>query len=207
MLRTLTHELRTPATSLRLDIEPLRAAYDDLPAACQAPLLRISDGIERLDRVLYRSVRFMTFFGPNAPTDGLVARRLLPSAKAFFEELEGEWPEGASLVSSFSDDALFTDPEWLGLAIRNLVENGARHGAPPIAVSWALEATALVVRVSDAGGATPPSLAVAASAALLSRRKGAPASASGSPSWSASRGSSGGVACAPFGVADDDSEL
>src|SRR5262249_24803423 len=28
VLRTLTHELRTPATSLRLDIEPLRAAYD-----------------------------------------------------------------------------------------------------------------------------------------------------------------------------------
>jgi hypothetical protein len=114
VLRTLTHELRTPATTLRLDIEPLRAAYDDLPAACQEPLLRISDGIERLHRVLHRSARYLALFEtPGAPRERLVKVRDVPSARALFEELADEWPEGVSLTAASADAPLRTDPEWL----------------------------------------------------------------------------------------------
>ncbi len=152
VLRTLTHELRTPATSLRLDIEPLRAAYDELPAGCQEPLLRISDGIERLHRVLHRSARYMALFEtPGASREQLVNVRDVPSARAMFEELADEWPEGVALVDAASDGPLRTDPEWLGVAVRNLVENAARHGKPPIAVRWGFEDDGLVVRVSDGG--------------------------------------------------------
>ncbi|MEA2751388.1 MAG: hypothetical protein QOI41_5531, partial [Myxococcales bacterium] len=152
VLRTLTHELRTPATSLRLDIEPLRAAYDELPAGCQEPLLRISDGIERLHRVLHRSARYMALFEtPGASREQLVKVRDVPSARAMFEELAEEWPEGVTLVDAPTDAALRTDPEWLGVAVRNLVENASRHGAPPIAVRWRFEDDTLVVRVSDGG--------------------------------------------------------
>jgi signal transduction histidine kinase len=73
------------------------------------------------------------------------------SARAMFEELADEWPEGVTLVDAPSDGPLRTDPEWLGVAVRNLVENAARHGAPPIAVRWAFEDDSLVVRVSDGG--------------------------------------------------------
>jgi signal transduction histidine kinase len=152
VLRTLTHELRTPATSLRLDIEPLRAAYDELPAGCQEPLLRISDGIERLHRVLHRSARYMALFEtPGASREQLVNVRDVRSARAMFEELADEWPEGVTLVDAPSDGPLRTDPEWLGVAVRNLVENAARHGAPPVAVRWAFDHDSLVVRVSDGG--------------------------------------------------------
>jgi signal transduction histidine kinase len=155
VLRTLTHELRTPATSLRLDIEPLRAAYDDLPPACQEPLLRISDGIERLHRVLHRSARYLALFETaGAPRERLVKLRDLPSARELFEELSEEWPEDVSLGAASADAPIRTDPEWLGVAVRNLVENGARHGAPPLAVTWAVDEANLVVRVSD-GGKTP----------------------------------------------------
>jgi signal transduction histidine kinase len=152
VLRTLTHELRTPATSLRLDIEPLRAAYDELPAGCQEPLLRISDGIERLHRVLHRSARYMALFEtPGASREQLVNVRDVPSARAMFAELADEWPEGVTLVDAPTDTALRTDPEWLGVAVRNLVENASRHGAPPIVVRWTFEDDTLVVRVSDGG--------------------------------------------------------
>jgi signal transduction histidine kinase len=156
VLRTLTHELRTPATSVRLDIEPLRAAYDELPAGCQEPLLRVSDGIERLHRVLHRSARYMALFEDHAPGTSLVKVREVPSAKTMFEEFSEEWPEGVTLTAppQISERTISTDPEWLGVAVRNLVENATRHGKPPVAVTWALEGTRLVVRVSD-GGSTP----------------------------------------------------
>ena len=152
VLRTLTHELRTPATSLRFDIEPLRAAFDELPASCQEPLLRISDGVERLLRVLHRSARYMALFEtPDAPGEPLVRPHEIPSARALFEELAEEWPEEVSIDGPPEDSPLVTDPEWLGLAIRNLVENGLRHGQRPLRVSWSIDKRSLVVRVIDRG--------------------------------------------------------
>ncbi len=151
VLRTLTHELRTPATSLRLDIEPLRAAYDDLPLRCQEPLLRMSDGIERLHRVLHRSARYMALFETSAKAESLIAVRDVPSAKAMFEELSEEWPEGVVLRSVGPDGAVATDREWLGVALKNLVENGVRHGRSPVSVSWTLADGGIVVRVEDSG--------------------------------------------------------
>ena len=154
VLRTLTHELRTPATSLRLDIEPLRRAYDELPSACQEPLLRISNGVERLHRVLHESARYMALFETNASGGTLVVLRDVPSCKAMFDELSEEWPEGVSLTAASEDSAIATDVTWLGVAVRNLVDNAVRHGASPVAVTWRLEASDLVVRVAD-GGETP----------------------------------------------------
>ena len=150
VLRTLTHELRTPATSLRLDIEPLRAAYDELPASCQEPLLRISDGIERLHRVLHRSARYMALF-ENKSGISLVKIRAISSAKELFEELSEEWPEGVTLTGTAQDRGVSTDPEWLSVAVRNLVENGARHGTPPVSVRWTIDGSELVIRVEDHG--------------------------------------------------------
>lgn len=168
VLRTLTHELRTPATSLRLDIEPLRAAYDELPASCQEPLLRLSDGIERLHRVLHRSARYMALFEtPGLPRTSLVDFREVASAREMFEELADEWPEGATLVAPAHDGIIRTDPEWLGVAVRNLVENAARHGVPPVAVTWEIAGESLVVRVSDGG--TSPGFSLARAVAPYDR--------------------------------------
>lgn len=152
VFRTLTHELRTPAMSLGLDIEPLRAAYDELPASCQEPLLRISDGIARLSRVLHRSAKYMALF--ETTSSGLVTLQRIDSARAMMADFAEEWPEGVTVAEESADGALETDPEWLGVAVRNLVENGFRHGKPPVAVTWALAGGALVIRVAD-GGASP----------------------------------------------------
>jgi signal transduction histidine kinase len=148
VLRTLTHELRTPATSLGLDIEPLRAAYDEMPASCQEPLLRISDGIERLNRVLHRTARYLELFERTTTLD---ARKREVSAKEAFAEMSEEWPEGVTLESPDVDAKMNVDVEWLSVAVRNLAENAVRHGKPPAVVSWRVENGELVVRVRDAG--------------------------------------------------------
>jgi signal transduction histidine kinase len=158
VLRTLTHELRTPATSLRLDIEPLRAAYDDLPVSCQEPLLRISDGIERLHRVLHRSARYMALFEDKTSGVSLLNIRAIPSTRELFDELSEEWPEGVTMTGSANDRAVKTDPEWLSVAVRNLVENGTRHGKPPVSVTWSIDESDLVIRVADTGTSSKLSL-------------------------------------------------
>jgi signal transduction histidine kinase len=161
VLRTLTHELRTPATSLGFDIEPLRAAYDELPASCQEPLLRVSDGIARLNRVLHRSARYMALFETTSSREGpggLLNRRPVPSAAELMTELAEEWPEGVRLRAESEDGPLVTDPEWLAVAARNLVENALRHGEPPVVVTWRIDDGAFVLRVADAG--TSPALSL-----------------------------------------------
>ncbi len=105
--------------------------------------------------MLHRSARYLALFEtPGAPRERLVKLRDVPSAQALFAELAEEWPEDVALAAGSADAGLRTDPEWLGVAVRNLVENGARHGRPPLAVTWRVERSHLVVRVSD-GGSTP----------------------------------------------------
>jgi signal transduction histidine kinase len=75
----------------------------------------------------------------------------VPSVRALFEELAEEWPAGVEVRSESSDGAIVTDPEWLSIALRNLVENAERHGKPKVVVTWRREDGWLVVRVADAG--------------------------------------------------------
>ncbi|HVH45990.1 MAG TPA: HAMP domain-containing sensor histidine kinase, partial [Labilithrix sp.] len=158
MLRTLTHELRTPATSLGIDIEPLRASYDEIPVSCQEPLLRISDGIARLNRVLNLSAKYMALFETNVGRDRLVTKEPVDSAEEMMNELADEWPEGVTLRPESPDGSLYTDREWLAVAVRNLVENAFRHGAPPVTVTWRLASGELVIRVADRGASPAFSL-------------------------------------------------
>jgi signal transduction histidine kinase len=148
VLRTLTHELRTPATSLGIDIEPLRAAYDEIPPSCQEPLLRISDGIARLNRVLHRTARYLELFERTTTLD---TRRRDVSAKETFAEMAEEWPDGITLEGPADDARISVDVEWLSVALRNLAENGVRHGRAPVVVAWTIDGDDLVVRVRDAG--------------------------------------------------------
>jgi signal transduction histidine kinase len=144
--------------SLGLDIEPLHAAYDELPASCQEPVLRLSGGIARLNRVLHRSAKYMALFETSPSRGNLVTPVALPSVAEMMADLSDEWPEGATLVAASEDGTLRTDAEWLGVAVRNLVENAFRHGTAPVTVTWSLETDALVVAVADSGASPSFSL-------------------------------------------------
>ncbi len=156
LLRTLTHELRSPVTAMRLDVEPLRASFDALPEDCQEPLLRLSEGIERLSRVLEVTGRALSLFDSRVEKGASpIAARVVPSVNAYFEELTGEWPEDVALDLPEEDRTFATDPDWLRVAVKNLVENAAKHGVAPIRVSVQVSGREgkgeLVVRVQDQG--------------------------------------------------------
>lgn len=160
LLRTLTHELRSPVTAMRLDVEPLRASFDALPEDCQEPLLRLSASIERLSRVLEVTGRALSLFDSRGENRAIAAR-VIPSLADYFEELRGEWPEDVVLDLPDEDSAFSTDADWLRVAVKNLVENAAKHGEGTVRVSVRVPAgqTELVVRVSDQGKTPDLSLA------------------------------------------------
>ena len=147
ILRTLTHELRTPATSLSLALEAFRGAYDELPDACQEAFLSMSSELGRLRRTLAASGRYLALQGDVAGEAGAVAS-LNELAR---DVLEG-WPE-AEFVCLEPDRGLRIDGEWLRVCVANLVDNAFRHGAPPVGVTLEMEGDTLVVRVRDSGGA------------------------------------------------------
>jgi signal transduction histidine kinase len=155
LLRTLTHELRTPAMALGLDIEPLRASYDELPAHLQEPLLRISGGIARLHRVLHHGARTLELLEGRGK---LASPVRIEAAHEMLEDLAAEWPEDVTLTWEGDDGAIATDPEWLAVAARNLVENACKHGKAPVVVRARLDRAALVIRVEDAGSTSELSL-------------------------------------------------
>jgi signal transduction histidine kinase len=163
LLRTLTHELRSPVTAMRLDVEPLRAAFDALPEECQEPMLRLSAGVERLSRVLEVTGRTLSLFDEeNAERAPPITAHAIQSVNAYFEELTGEWPEDVALDLPAGDRAFVTDPDWLRVAVKNLVENAVKHGKRPVRVSARASDDELVVRVTDAGKTKTLSLAEAA---------------------------------------------
>jgi signal transduction histidine kinase len=153
LLRALTHELRTPATTLKLDVEPLRSSFDELPADCQEPMLRVLDGVDRLARVLDVTGRALALLDEKAKSTTLEPRSV-PSFRAWLEEIAAGWPDGVTLTIEGDDAALTIDPDWLAVAVRNLVENAVRHGKPPVRVVAKVENTMLSLRVTD-GGETP----------------------------------------------------
>jgi signal transduction histidine kinase len=148
VLRTLTHELRTPATSLALAIEPLRRAYDELPPAVQEPVLRVCDDVERIQRVIAVSGRWLSLQDPRRGA-GLEIEWL--AVEPFFRDLVDAYGGEVELAAPLDEGALSTDPRWLRIAVKNLVDNALAHGRPPVRVAVRWERGQLAIDVVDGG--------------------------------------------------------
>jgi signal transduction histidine kinase len=156
ILQTLTHELRTPATGLRLSLENLRRHFDSLPEIAQTHLLRMSDEIHRLIRVVEGSrayldteqgriqLKMIEIASPNE----FVSAVLEPFVEAHGINLVRFVP-----VAPGHDNPVRIDPYWASLCIRNLVDNAFNHGTPPVTISLTREPNNLRLTVSDEGSA------------------------------------------------------
>ena len=59
ILQTLTHELRTPVSSMKLSLEPMRGDFEQLPQNSQRAFLRMTEGLSRLKRVIEASTQYL----------------------------------------------------------------------------------------------------------------------------------------------------
>ncbi len=150
------HELRSPLTALKIQLELLRRA--DAAAEREAAREGIAAGIERASRLVEQLLALArTEPGAAAPTRervdlAEVARRMVaetvPFAAARGIEFELSAPEPAFVVG---------DPVALGLLVRNLADNAARYSPADsrVEVGVGVEGGAVTLRVDDAGPGIP----------------------------------------------------
>lgn len=148
IMHTLTHELRTPTTSINLSLEKLREQFDHLDEESQGELLRMVDEVQRLQKVIYVSKDYLqtNASGPlriNCVPVESIDDLLLDVAEGFSGDV-GVQRSGASKPWK-------VDPYWITICVENLVRNALTHGKPPVQISARVEGERGVIEVQDSG--------------------------------------------------------
>ena len=155
------HELRSPLTALKLQLELLRrAAGEGANADLDAARAGIGEGIERATRLVEQLLALARSEPSAAPAVrervdlGEVARRMIAETVPFATSRRIEFALAAPAPAFVEGD-----PVALALLVRNLVDNAARYSPPGSRVDVAVEAGAGAVdlRVDDAGPGIPES--------------------------------------------------
>ncbi|WP_030246895.1 sensor histidine kinase, partial [Streptomyces sp. NRRL S-350] len=137
------HELRTPLATLRLVVEKGSTSPKRAPAALDEAV-RLVDRMGRLVTGLLARARV------EAGTQEIESTRL--RLDQLVEQTVEELPDRTGVTVSSKAVIVDGDPELLGQAVRNLVENALRHGGgTPVEVS----VTAGRVAVRDHGPGVP----------------------------------------------------
>ena len=156
MLQMLTHELRTPAASLKLTLESFRQDYDQLPATAQRAFLRMCDEIQRLVHISEASHHYL--MASSAEGLAFAQNASIPSANQFFEGWAETFRAESGLPCIFEplsvDRPLLAPSFWLALCVRNLVQNAFDHGTPPVVLRLREFGSQVEVSVEDRGA--PP---------------------------------------------------
>lgn len=159
------HELRSPLTALKLQMQLLKRAADESTQAEATDALNA--GIDRAARLVEQLLALARTEpgSPSAPAQPIdlagLARQAL-SDTALFAESRGTVltlvrpppADGASV-----DRQVLGDPAALGMLVRNLVDNAVRYSPPGARVEVAafIEAGAPLLQVDDSGPGIPES--------------------------------------------------
>src|SRR3546814_56401 len=150
-MRIVSHEFRTPLAIIRNSAEMIGLAGDAAPAAVRERIAGIGEALDRLFALIDR---FMADdreagFQPEPIEVGL----LLESVRLHFAMTD----QDGRLNISIADRSLrlFADPEMLGTAIINLVDNALKYSDRPIEIDAHDDGGGLVIRVRDRGIGIP----------------------------------------------------
>lgn len=136
MLAGLSHDVRTPLTRLRLAVEMQVADADE-----RAAMIQDMDDMDALTR------QFMEFArpGPDKTPTLLNVDTLCHEIAEHFSHRD----LAVDIHGSAGEAILPADS--LRRAIRNLLENAQRYGAPPVEIELAREANQIMITVNDRG--------------------------------------------------------
>lgn len=146
-----SHELRSPLTTLVGSVDLLNARRDELPERSQRALDLVTADLQRFRRLLDDLLEL-------ARSDGGLDQR--PSATIDLGELLrqvlGEVGREPTLLRGGTDVVVKADKPRLGRLFRNLFENAETHGGGLTAVEVARVDEVVLVLVDDSGPGIPP---------------------------------------------------
>ncbi|WP_261887123.1 ATP-binding protein [Vibrio pomeroyi] len=142
VLQLLTHELRTPITSLGLTVEMFRNRYDDFPDDTQGAVWRLISDYQRLSQLTQNSKVYLS----SDQSEPLLKQN------ASLEEWLDHVCEKHNIEyqCEASEVELNLPYYWLTICLDNLIKNAKQHGQGKVLVKVTL-AEKLTIEVQDEG--------------------------------------------------------
>jgi hypothetical protein len=141
VFQLLTHELRTPVTSLGLSIDLLRQEFDNLNDNTQIALWRLIEDYQRLLQLTEASKEYLC----------MDKAQLLTQQQGSIKDWVDHICTQHNAQYDINDDKVVVLPfYWLTICLNNLLINAKQHGKCPIHVSISYE-NSLIIVVSDQG--------------------------------------------------------
>lgn len=150
LLAVLSHELRTPITTVTSTLEAL--GYDDLPEEQRRRLLgRATSEAQRVVRLLQDLT-----VGVDPPRERTIAlEEVVERAHSLLSDTLQR--RGVTLCATVPPDLVWADPDKLLQVVLNLIENGAVHGpeGAVVELSASHQGDWVELQVNDRGEALP----------------------------------------------------
>lgn len=147
LLAHASHEIRTPLSRIRLGIELLQQKQDPkYKAALEQDIAELD---ELVDGILLASRLDIARSLPDRESVDLLALAAEEAARYDDCQVEGDGVEGDAITIS-------GDARLLRHLIRNLLDNAARHGEPPIRIEVQRKGNNAIIDVLDTGNGIPP---------------------------------------------------
>ena len=148
-----SHELRSPLTSLTTSVEVLATRRQELPPRAQQALALVEGELTRLRITLDDLLELAWIDG----TDQLPDAAHVSMTALVREVLEGTGRSVGLLdADAEPETTVLGDKSRLERAVRNLLDNADRYGEGPVSVGVRRREGSVVVTVDDAGPGVPP---------------------------------------------------
>ncbi len=146
-----SHELRSPLTTLVGSVDLLNARRDELPERSQRALDLVTADLQRFRRLLDDLLEL-------ARSDGGLAVRPSSSLELgpLLRQVLGEVGRDPSILAGAEDAVVLADKPRLGRLFRNLFENAETHGGGLTGVEITRAGPDVLVLVNDSGPGIPP---------------------------------------------------
>ncbi len=149
-LQILSHEFRTPITSLVVQNELLMQWRGELPDELEHHLDEISVNIFRLQRLAETSKNYLL---ASKKGEFNITPRIIENVEDYLFDCIGEFEEQKNIiVKVFTNGCkVVLDPFWFKICVQNLVSNAVKYGVEPIELSADIKGSDFMVQVKDQG--------------------------------------------------------
>jgi signal transduction histidine kinase len=146
-LQVLSHEFRTPVTSILLLVEELNRKLARLDEKDQDLVTKISAEASRLQRIIEMSKTYLQ----STSKANRFNYHEIPSINEWVQEFASDLDPRIHCELLETDRAVKADPFWLRFALANLVQNAFLHGKEPVSVKILNSGSGIVIAVEDQG--------------------------------------------------------
>jgi hypothetical protein len=129
-LQVLSHEFRTPVSSMLMMLEQLSKKIQKFEIEDQDLLIRVSTEVFRLQRIIEVSRTYLQTESHRVHFNYVD----IPSVNSWISDLALELHPDLLCQVLPNDQSIKADPFWLRFILSNLVQNAFLHGTPPVVI-------------------------------------------------------------------------